>query len=188
MPPSRSAAPSHPPPPARGRLCWWWWWVGVGGHRLGPPEVLRSRTSGAQRMEGLNSDCACSVCVLPSVVCPRKRAPGGPCYRFHLHALWRHVLLAIAALIARVLTFFRAGTGCSDNDVAHSSRCSEFTGPSSSSCRDMTSPPGYNDSSSRDDDVDSDMDASCHADVDVDCGMTSPTAGGHPEGPKNPPF
>ena len=78
-PPGDPPAPTRPPRPptplpdplARGGCCWWlvvgWWGSAVKG----------GEHHAALRRESLNSGSASSTCVLPSVVCPGKRTPGG---------------------------------------------------------------------------------------------------------------
>ena len=69
-PPTPHPAPPPPHPP---------WLVVVGGWWLvGQAAREGWRTSAALRRESLNSGCASSTCVLPSVVCPGHRHPADP--------------------------------------------------------------------------------------------------------------
>ena len=74
--PARSCfgGPSRPQPdPTRPHPIpswWWWWWLVVVGWSCYKREWEQSA---ALRREVLNSDCASSICVLTSFVCPRKR-------------------------------------------------------------------------------------------------------------------
>merc|ERR1712240_473289 len=70
QPPHPPPSPPTPHPP---------WLVVVGGWWLvGQAAREGWRTSAALRRESLNSGCASSTCVLPSVVCPGHRHPADP--------------------------------------------------------------------------------------------------------------